>query len=75
MPVSAAEQSPDKKSVTLRCHRCSQFIGEAAEAVELVAIVKESDLVAIVQEPRATYRCRCGWFNIFKKTLAQPTAA
>lgn len=53
------------EAVKLRCHRCSQFIGEAAAAVEFVGIVKYGDLCNVIPAPRSVWRCKCGWMNIF----------
>lgn len=34
--------------------------------MEFVGIVRDAALCDQVNPPRSTWRCKCGWYNIFK---------
>jgi hypothetical protein len=50
----------------IRCHRCSQFCGEASRPMEFVGVVRLKEDVDLVDHPRDTWKCKCGWTNIFR---------
>lgn len=53
--------------VKIRCNRCSYFLGEDSEALELIAVVKERDLGDRIKLPRRSWKCpNCGWLNVFR---------
>lgn len=52
----------------VRCHRCSKFLGEALVPMELIAVVREKDLIDLIRKPRETRICKCGWTNVFVPT-------
>jgi hypothetical protein len=54
-------------SFDLRCHRCSAWIGEARESMELVGLFQKPRDREHIPEPRDAWRCKgCGWVNVFK---------
>lgn len=59
------------KPFEIRCHRCSSWIGEAKDPMELVGIFKVVRDVELIRAPRNTWRCKsCGWANVFR--VAEP---
>jgi hypothetical protein len=50
----------------VRCFRCSKFVGESAHRIELAGLVRTKDLVGAVAKPRSTWKCKCGWTNIYE---------
>jgi hypothetical protein len=34
--------------------------------MELVGVVRDSDLVQAIAKPRRVWRCRCQWMNVFR---------
>lgn len=51
----------------LRCHHCSQWIGESPEPLEFVGLFKNPRDREMVSVPRVSYRCgKCGWLNVFR---------
>jgi hypothetical protein len=63
MPRDA--QSAAVAPTTIRCHRCSKFLGESDRPMEFVGVVRMRDDRELVKPPRATWLCKCGWSNIF----------
>jgi hypothetical protein len=66
--LSALERDcSSTRVITLRCHRCSYFIGEDSESMELVGVVKEASLRKNITPPRRSWMCpKCRWTNIFR---------
>lgn len=59
----------------IRCHRCSYFCGEAAEALKLFGIVKSRWLVDLIPRPRYMWLCpKCGWYNLYERLTAEPVS-
>lgn len=54
----------------LRCHRCSHWIGEAADPVEFVGLFKKPRDRSEIAGPRSAWKCSsCGWTNVFKRAV------
>lgn len=54
-------------SFDVRCHRCSKWIGEAHEPVELVGLFRDPQDRHNIPAPRQTFRCKsCMWTNVFR---------
>lgn len=59
-------QSDSSTSSKVRCHRCSHYLGETAVEMELVGVVKERDIHEMISHPRSSWKCKCGWTNVYK---------
>lgn len=51
----------------IRCLRCEAFIGETDDRVELVGIGRGKEFTDLIVGPKRTWRCKCGWTNVYKK--------
>jgi len=50
----------------LRCHHCTQWLGETSRSLVFVGMFKDPRQRERVSEPRDTWRCKsCGWANVF----------
>ena len=58
-------------SVELRCHHCTQWLGETSRSLVFVGMFKSPQDRQRVDGPRDTYRCKgCGWVNVFQGTAS-----
>lgn len=56
-----------ESGASVRCFRCNQFVGETDDRIELVGIGRGRDFVELIGGPKRTWKCKCGWTNIYKK--------
>jgi len=62
---------PAVQTYQLRCHHCSQWVGESSIPLEFFGMFKHPRDCALVEEPRSTYRCKsCGWVTVFRPAMA-----
>jgi hypothetical protein len=52
---------------SMRCFRCSKFIGEPDTRVELIGIGRGKEFTDMVTGPKLVIPCKCGWLNVFKR--------
>ena len=64
----ARDCSSSRVMEEIRCHRCSYFIGEAPGPLEFVGVVKGRRQREQITLPRLCWRCKCGWFNVYRPT-------
>jgi len=69
--VQGLQSEARRQPTEIRCHRCSHYLGESAEAMEFVGVVKLRDLRDVIPPPRSSWKCRCGWDNIYVPPAAK----
>jgi len=61
-------------TVELRCHHCTQWLGETSHSLVFVGMFKAPQDRHRVPAPRDTYRCKgCGWVNVFQSSANAAT--
>ncbi len=54
-------------TVELRCHHCTQWLGETSRSLVFVGMFRDPRQRDRVEGARDSYRCKgCGWLNIFQ---------
>jgi hypothetical protein len=57
----------------LRCHHCTQWLGETSRSLAFVGMFKDPRQRERVAAPRDTWRCKsCGWANVFQAPDTAP---